>query len=168
MNLQCYHKFLGVLVDHKLLWREQTEYALDKGLKWLAVFRRLAKVKTGIPMRISQRLYLAVAIPRMLYAADVFLTPQHKVEGATRRKGSVTPTPCFLQQSSTRYATMRQYEWQPFLPPTPYTPTSTPHNDTSSVTDHSYMNSSIFTISTRIMSKRLHQPASHTRGTPNA
>lgn len=83
------YKFLGVKVDHKLLWREQVEQALDKGLKWLVVFRWLARVKTGIPLRISKRLYQAVAIPRMLYAADVFLVPPHRPAGAKKQHGSV-------------------------------------------------------------------------------
>ncbi|KAJ3554396.1 hypothetical protein NM688_g3131 [Phlebia brevispora] len=71
------YKFLGVKVDHKLSWKAQVDHALDRGERWLTLFRRVAGVKRGIPLRIAKRLYLAVAVPRFLYAADVFLIPPH-------------------------------------------------------------------------------------------
>ena len=47
------HKFLGVLIDQELCFKENINYTLQKGSKF----------------------YLAVAVPRMLYAADLFLVP---------------------------------------------------------------------------------------------
>ncbi|PSR73747.1 hypothetical protein PHLCEN_2v10417 [Hermanssonia centrifuga] len=85
------HKFLGLLLDNKLKWQAQTERARDKGLQWLTHFRRMANVKHGISLRISQRLYFMIAIPSMLYAADVFLTPiRAGTHPSNKRTGSVS------------------------------------------------------------------------------
>ncbi|PSR73744.1 hypothetical protein PHLCEN_2v10434 [Hermanssonia centrifuga] len=85
------HKFLGILLDNKLKWQAQTERARDKGLQWLTHFRRMANVKHGISLRISQRLYFMIAIPSMLYAADVFLTPiRAGTHPSNKRTGSVS------------------------------------------------------------------------------
>jgi hypothetical protein len=73
---QTHVKFLGILVDNTLRWKEQHAAALAKGQDWVMQFARLAKPTKGVSRSNMRRLYLAVAVPRMLYAADVFLTPQ--------------------------------------------------------------------------------------------
>jgi hypothetical protein len=65
-----------VVVDNKLNWKGQCAASLAKGQDWLIQFSRLAKTAHGIRAKFIQQLYLSIAIPRMLYAADVFLTPQ--------------------------------------------------------------------------------------------
>jgi ribonuclease HI len=72
-------KFLGVLVDNKLNWKSQCAAALAKGQDWLIQFGRLARTSQGINAKYIRQLYLAIAIPRMLYAADIFLTPQQNI-----------------------------------------------------------------------------------------
>lgn len=64
------HKFLGVLVDQELRYREHANYALAKGTKWVSQIRRLATTTRGLSSRYARRLYLAVAVPRILYAVD--------------------------------------------------------------------------------------------------
>ncbi|GJF00314.1 RNA-directed DNA polymerase-like protein [Phanerochaete sordida] len=83
------YKFLGVLVDHKLFWKEQTDRALNKGLQWVTLFRRMAGGRSGVGFKQLRQLYLSKAVPAMLYAADVFLVPIHNIEGKTHRQGSV-------------------------------------------------------------------------------
>jgi ribonuclease HI len=72
-------KFLGVLVDNNLNWKHQCAAALAKGQDWLIQFSRLARATQGVNAKYIRQLYLAIAVPRMLYAADIFLTPQQNV-----------------------------------------------------------------------------------------
>ena len=69
-------KFLGVIVDNQLRWKEQGAAALRKGQAWVGQICRLSQVTKGVSRAHMRRLYLAIAVPRMLYAADIFLTPQ--------------------------------------------------------------------------------------------
>jgi len=82
------HKFLGMLLDQELHFKAHAAYAIKKGTTWLDQFRRAARPSKGISARHMRRFYLAVAIPRMLYAADVFLIPPRK--GKRGSKGIVT------------------------------------------------------------------------------
>lgn len=81
---QPYVKFLGVLIDQGLNWKEQGAAALARGAGWLAQFRRIARPKFGVSNAHMHRLYLSTAVPRMLYAADIFLMPTR--QGVTRSK----------------------------------------------------------------------------------
>ncbi|KAJ6452972.1 hypothetical protein C8R45DRAFT_1056963 [Mycena sanguinolenta] len=58
-------KLLGVHIDRELRWKEQGASALSKGQAWLTQVGRLARTSRGI----------RACVPRMLYAADVFLNP---------------------------------------------------------------------------------------------
>jgi len=68
-------KFLGVIVDNTLNWKEQAAAALGKGHDWVLQFGRLAQPTKGASRANMRRFYLTIAVPRMLYAADIFLTP---------------------------------------------------------------------------------------------
>jgi len=39
------HKFLGVMLDQELHWKDQVNYALQKGMKWVVQYCRLTKPK---------------------------------------------------------------------------------------------------------------------------
>jgi hypothetical protein len=77
-------KYLGMILDEKLKWKEQQAAALAKGQRWLLQFGRLAKMTNGIKAPYMRKLYLAIAVPRMLYGADLFLTPY-------RRNNTIAP-----------------------------------------------------------------------------
>ena len=79
-------KFLGVIVDRWLNWKEHTAAAIAKGEKWLNQFGRLARMNKGINAMFVRRLYLTIAIPRLLYGADIYLSPY-------RRHKQVAPQP---------------------------------------------------------------------------
>ncbi|GBE84774.1 RNA-directed DNA polymerase from mobile element jockey [Sparassis crispa] len=83
------YKFLGVLLDHHLYFRKHTAYALTKGMTWVQQFRRLAKAKSGIPYSYMRCLFISVTVPRMLYAADVFLTPMRTLPRQLKTHRSV-------------------------------------------------------------------------------
>ncbi|OBZ77095.1 putative RNA-directed DNA polymerase from transposon X-element [Grifola frondosa] len=52
-----HHKFLGVLLDHKLYFHEHVAYALAKGTTWVLQFRRLAKSRFGLTFGLVKRLH---------------------------------------------------------------------------------------------------------------
>ncbi|RDX44140.1 hypothetical protein OH76DRAFT_1360085, partial [Lentinus brumalis] len=84
-----YHRFLGVLVDCELRHHPQVADAFAKGTAWTTLMRRLGRPRHGLSMGVLMRLYQAVAVPRILYAADTFLLPVRKVEGRKATAGSV-------------------------------------------------------------------------------
>ena len=82
------HKFLGLIVDQELRFKEHTNYALAKGVKFIRQYRWLARATKGVSARFMRKFYLTVVVPRMLYAADVFLVPESSRGKGT--KGKVT------------------------------------------------------------------------------
>lgn len=81
-------KFLGVIIDQDLKFKQHTDYAVAKAMKWITQTRRASKVVKGIKGEYARHLYNGACIPRMLYGASVWLTPIVRVEGK-RTKGSV-------------------------------------------------------------------------------
>jgi hypothetical protein len=82
------HKFLGVIIDHTLSWSTQTAYALAKGMAYILQLKRLSSTSFGIPVTLMKRLYLAVALPKTLYAVDVWIRPIYKNENKGLTPGS--------------------------------------------------------------------------------
>ncbi|KAJ3897595.1 hypothetical protein F5879DRAFT_775927, partial [Lentinula edodes] len=68
-------KFLGTLMDRQLRWNEQHIAMVRKGQQWVAQFRRVVRMRDGMVAQLVRQLYKAKALPRMLYAADIVLTP---------------------------------------------------------------------------------------------
>ena len=83
-------KYLGLLIDAQLRWKEQAQRTTALATSWILQYRRLAKVTTGVSAKLMRRLYSAVALPKMTYGLDVWYTPPHKTEEAARRSGSVS------------------------------------------------------------------------------
>jgi len=86
------HKFLSVILDQELKSHAHINYALTKGTKWVTQYHRLAKNMKGVSAKYMRRLYIMVAIPHMLYATDLFFTPQSGQ--ANGSKGQSTTTSC--------------------------------------------------------------------------
>ncbi|KIK45269.1 hypothetical protein CY34DRAFT_78256 [Suillus luteus UH-Slu-Lm8-n1] len=66
------HKFLGVIVDEELRFKEHASYALAKGTKYMMACSRMTRPTKGIHGRLLKKLYEGVVVPKMLYAADVW------------------------------------------------------------------------------------------------
>ena len=64
-------KLLGVLLDSKLNWSVQHKKVGGITTKFTAAFKRYTKAASGICPPEVLRLYNAVVIPRICYAADV-------------------------------------------------------------------------------------------------
>ena len=72
-------RFLGVIVDNKLTWKAQGATALAKAQDWLSRFKIIAMTTKGIHAKYFHQLYISTAIPCILYATDIFLTPQRHI-----------------------------------------------------------------------------------------
>ena len=85
------HKFLGIIIDQELRWREQANYAIGKGTKYTLLMKRLSGVSWGIPLRLMCQLYQAVVVPRTTYAASIWLCPTlvTNSESNQLRRGSI-------------------------------------------------------------------------------
>ena len=71
------HKFLGVILNQELRWREHTAYAIMKGTQYTMLIRRISRLAQGVPTKLVHQLYRAVVIPRTLYAASIWLRPMY-------------------------------------------------------------------------------------------
>ncbi|KAI0277656.1 hypothetical protein BC826DRAFT_927692, partial [Russula brevipes] len=65
-------KYLGVIFDQHLQWKTQLASVANKGAKWAAQIRRLARPSWGLTPKHAKQLFIGVAIPRILYAVDIW------------------------------------------------------------------------------------------------
>jgi len=72
------HKFLGVILDQELQWKEHVDYALHVGTKWVEQYQQLATPLRGVSAKHMQKFYLAITVLNMLYVADLFLIPENR------------------------------------------------------------------------------------------
>src|SRR5258706_2347344 len=86
-------KLLGVILDSKLTWRAQHEKVREKAIKWTTAFKRFTKAASGIQMNKARKLYNALAVPKITYAADLWFCP--KILRKTDQ-GSTEVGPCLL------------------------------------------------------------------------
>ncbi|KAG1850673.1 hypothetical protein F4604DRAFT_1883642 [Suillus subluteus] len=66
------HKFLGVIINENLNFKEHSIQALAKGTKYTLPCNRMICPMKGIKGCLMKRLYEGVVIPKMLYAADMW------------------------------------------------------------------------------------------------
>jgi hypothetical protein len=64
-------KYLGVMLDQHLNWKAQHAYAIEKGTKWAAQICRIARPTWGITPKYVWRLYISIALPRIMYGMDL-------------------------------------------------------------------------------------------------
>ena len=81
-------KYLGVIVDRHLSWKAQHAYAVENGTKWATQIRCLARPSWRITPKHTKCLYISVALPRILYALDVWCTPSDKPIAGPKATGS--------------------------------------------------------------------------------
>jgi ribonuclease HI/endonuclease/exonuclease/phosphatase family metal-dependent hydrolase len=83
-----HHKFLGIIFDQELNWKEKAAKAIGKGAKWVSQIIRLSRPSTGVASKYIRQMYVAVAVSKMTYAVDVWYTPVLSPRQG-RRTGSV-------------------------------------------------------------------------------
>ncbi|PPQ81181.1 hypothetical protein CVT24_009472 [Panaeolus cyanescens] len=69
-------KFLGLILDQELRWREQNTKVVTKASYWATQLQRLAKNKGGVGHKNLRRLFIGTALPRILYGIEVFDPPR--------------------------------------------------------------------------------------------
>src|SRR5712675_1245637 len=94
-------KYLGIIFDQNLNWKAQHARAIGKGANWTSQIRRLTRSTWGITPKYARRLYISVAIPRILYAADVWCTPTNQGELKTTSSRKVIRQLITVQRSGT-------------------------------------------------------------------
>ena len=82
------YKYLGIIIDAQLRWKEQAQRVIGNATKWLLQYRRLTRPSTGTSARLMRQLYISVALPKITYGIDVWYTPPHKSPGQTKNSGS--------------------------------------------------------------------------------
>ena len=85
-------KYLRVFFDRNLNWKTQQEYAVRKGAKWAAQIRRLARPTWGITPKYAKRLFTSVALPRIMYAIDIWCTPTDSEHAGPKAIGTAVTT----------------------------------------------------------------------------
>ena len=83
------YKYLGIVINDKLIWRRHKERVIDNATKWVIQCRRLAKINIRLSPNHMQQLYLAVTIPKMTYRAEIWYSPPRKNPSAKWMTGSV-------------------------------------------------------------------------------
>src|SRR5436190_8888139 len=68
-------RYLGVIFDQKLKFRTHTEQIVAKGTKYALAIAGIAKSKWGPEFKYLRRLFTAVAVPRIDYAAIIWHRP---------------------------------------------------------------------------------------------
>lgn len=81
-------KFLGLILDQNLTFKLHAEYAVKKGQFWINQTKRISKTVKGMQGTFSRGLYLSVCVPRMLYAASIWINPVRRTPNKKTR-GSV-------------------------------------------------------------------------------
>lgn len=66
------HKFLSVIIDQDLNFKEQAAYTMSKGTAYVMACNRMIQPTKGIHGKLMKKLYEGVIVPKMLYAADVW------------------------------------------------------------------------------------------------
>ena len=82
-------KYLGIVLDQNLKWTQQLASVRGKGSKWAVQIKRLTRPTWGLTPNGARKLFVGVALPRILYGIDVWCTPIHGRNANGRRKGSV-------------------------------------------------------------------------------
>ena len=82
-------KYLGIILDQHLNWGPQLAQVRGKGAKWASQIRRLARPSWGLTPKAAKKLFVSVALPRILYGIDIWCTPLHGSNAKGGKKGSV-------------------------------------------------------------------------------
>lgn len=81
-------KYLGLMIDQHLNWKAQHAYAIEKGSKWASQIRRITRPSWGITPKYARRLYIGVALPRILYGSEIWCGPPAGTQAGPKSAGS--------------------------------------------------------------------------------
>jgi hypothetical protein len=78
-----------VILDQELHWKAQVDNAIAQGTAYVLQLCHLSTATKGILLRLMQQLYQAIAILKMLYAADLWFSSVHKEGTDNLQWGSI-------------------------------------------------------------------------------
>lgn len=142
-------KYLGIIMDWKLRWKEQVQAAVAKGKAAVLAVAQLTRPTFGMPHKYIRQLYTVVVAPKMEYGLQVWYEPIREIPDCKRLKGSVSVAnqlskvqrlAAILTTGALRSTAADTLDYHAFLPPT-----------------HIRLNTSVFNAAARLASL----PASH-------
>jgi hypothetical protein len=68
-------KYLGVVLDRHLTWAPQRTNAIEKGATWMSQIKHIARPRWGITLKYARKLYIGVALLKILYGVDIWYPP---------------------------------------------------------------------------------------------
>ena len=81
-------KYLGVFLDQHLSWNTHTTHTIKKGAEWSSRIRRAVAPTWGLTPKHLQKMFISVALLKILYAVDIWGIPK-PIEGiAGHKKGT--------------------------------------------------------------------------------
>src|SRR6267142_571477 len=80
-------RYLGVIFDCNLNWKAQHTHTVKKGAKWAAQIQRIARSSWGITPKYTRHLFISIALPRILYAVNLWCTPVDKTHAGPKGRG---------------------------------------------------------------------------------
>ena len=69
------HRLLGLILNQELQFHHHVAHTITKGTNWTLQLQRLAKPTQGLSHQYTCQLYLSIAVPKMVYAADIWYNP---------------------------------------------------------------------------------------------
>ncbi len=81
-------KYLGLMINQHLNWKAQHSYTIEKGSKWASQIKWATRPSWGITPKYARRLYISIALPRVLYGADVWCGPMYTSRPGPKDAGS--------------------------------------------------------------------------------
>jgi hypothetical protein len=70
-------KYLGIILDQNLKWGPQLAHVQGKGSNWAMQIHRLTRLTWGLTLKDTRKLYVSVALPRIMYRVDMWCIPLH-------------------------------------------------------------------------------------------
>jgi hypothetical protein len=92
VNTVTSYKYLGVMFNPKLCWTSHCTKVVASATWWSFQVARLARVSGGMPPSCIRQLYNTVAVPAIMYAADIWYTGTHKPRNSSKKWGSIAVT----------------------------------------------------------------------------
>ena len=71
-------KYLGIIIDYKLTFRDHMNYIAEKCTKLIFVLAKLAKINWGLGHKALWTIYLGGILPLLLYGAPVWIRAMEK------------------------------------------------------------------------------------------
>ncbi|THH18945.1 hypothetical protein EUX98_g8873 [Antrodiella citrinella] len=82
-------KYLGIVLDRRLRWHEQSDAAVAKGTATVMAISRLTRPTFDMPHKFIRQLFWSVVLPRMEYGLVVWCEPTRLRDRSNQLKGSV-------------------------------------------------------------------------------